>query len=291
MLDASEDEKVRFVMEDRWIGYPRAKRILNRLDEMLALPRLARMPALLIVGHSNNGKTSLLRRFADNHPCFVNEDTGLLVEPVVYVSAPPRPDEKAFLTRILERLEVPFAKNDSSATKYAIATRHLRIRNTKALVIDEIQHILSGSWNNQRIFLNLIKDMANELGIVLVGAGVEEAYNAIQVDEQLANRFDVEALPRWRIDSKEEALQYAGLLSSMERTLPFPEPSDLATPKTLAAIHARSEGLIGETARIVRSLAATSIREGKSHVDISLLNKIDYVPPSKRKTHLRKLME
>src|SRR2546423_1765777 len=71
----------------------------------------------------------------------------------------------------------------------------------RMLIIDEIHHVLAGSLLQQHNFLNTIKHLSNELQIPIVGVGTREAFNALQTDPQLANRFEPVFLPRWTIGS------------------------------------------------------------------------------------------
>ncbi|EPK3350627.1 TniB family NTP-binding protein, partial [Pseudomonas aeruginosa] len=48
---------------DRWIGYPRAVEALNRLEALYAWPNKQRMPNLLLVGPTNNGKSMIVEKF------------------------------------------------------------------------------------------------------------------------------------------------------------------------------------------------------------------------------------
>jgi hypothetical protein len=50
------------------MGYTRSKRILEKLEDLLSYPRVNRMPNLLIVGATNNGKTIIESRFSTAPP-------------------------------------------------------------------------------------------------------------------------------------------------------------------------------------------------------------------------------
>jgi hypothetical protein len=58
----TREERIAKVRGGRWIRYPLADRIAAKLEELLLLPKAHRMPNLLIVGETNNGKTALLSR-------------------------------------------------------------------------------------------------------------------------------------------------------------------------------------------------------------------------------------
>ena len=54
-LNLDDDERIEKIRSDRWIGYPKAKTVLTKLDDLLSYPRTERMPNMLIVGDTNNG--------------------------------------------------------------------------------------------------------------------------------------------------------------------------------------------------------------------------------------------
>ncbi len=55
------------------------------------------------------------------------------------------------------------------------------------LIVDEVHSILAGTFREQRIFLNAIRFLANELRVPLVFAGTHEAKQALMTDQQLAD--------------------------------------------------------------------------------------------------------
>jgi hypothetical protein len=57
------DERIHRLRADRWIGYPRAVEALNRLEALYAWPNKQRMPNLLLVGPTNNGKSMIVEKF------------------------------------------------------------------------------------------------------------------------------------------------------------------------------------------------------------------------------------
>ena len=83
------------------------------------------------------------------------------------------------------------------------------------LIIDELHHLLASRLEPQRIVLNTLKFLGNDLQIPLVGVGAADALRAIQTDPQLANRFRPLALPKWTLND-----EYRKLLASFERLLP-----------------------------------------------------------------------
>ena len=156
------------------------------------------MPNLLIVGETNNGKTAMLSRFVRQHPPR-ESDGGEVASgiPVIAMEAPPVPDERRFYAEILRQVFAPFRASKPVGQLQYEVLRLLATVEVKLLIIDEIQHVLAGPLLKQRQFLNVIKHLGNELQIPIVAAGTQDAFNAIQTDPQLANRFEPAVLRRW----------------------------------------------------------------------------------------------
>ena len=82
--------------------------MLKQLETLLSYPASHRMPNLLIVGDTNNGKTMLVKRFRGQHKPQDNPTGEAAVVPVLFLQAPPVPDEGRFYNAILERLFAPY---------------------------------------------------------------------------------------------------------------------------------------------------------------------------------------
>lgn len=270
--------RVNFIQSNRWIKYPAAERILERLEELLVHPKITRMPNLLLVGETNNGKSVLLNRFCQLHKPYTTHGDEKLVRPVVTVEAPHKPDEKKFYRKLLDQLNAPYRLADRTDRMERQVFHVMQHVNARMLIIDEIQNLLAGSSTSQRVFLNMLKGMANELQIVIVAAGTMEARNAMSADPQMSNRFVQKFLPRWHYTE-----DYLRLLASFERLLPLRKASGLAEPVLAERIFNMSEGTIGEISGVLTMAALAAIRSGKEYIDCKLLDQIDYVLPSERR--------
>lgn len=141
----TREERIAKIRDECWIRYPRAEHILKRLEELLVLPQTHRMPNLLIVGDTNNGKTALVKRFLRGHqPQFGDHETASSI-PVIVVQAPPIPDEGRFYQAILAQTFPSFRPSRRVDLLQLEAIRTLQSIGTKMLVIDEIHHVLAGT--------------------------------------------------------------------------------------------------------------------------------------------------
>jgi Cdc6-like AAA superfamily ATPase len=275
---ASLDDRILATRSFKWVGYTHAINILKKMDDCMTYPKSHRMPNILLVGDSNNGKTAILNRFNQRHLSYIDKESDKLINPVVFIQAPPEPDEKRFYNAILEKLFAPYRTSEK------IDSRYMRVKNllfdleTKILIIDEIHHVLAGSASKQRSFLNVIKHLSNDLQIPLVCSGTKMAFNAIQTDHQLANRFEPRVLPRWSND-----LELKRLLISFERLLPLKKESNLIENSMVSKILSLSDGLIGEVAKILELSTVLALESGGEKITKNIVNSIDYISPQERK--------
>jgi type II secretory pathway predicted ATPase ExeA len=277
-LALNDQERINFIRRPRWIGYTKAKQIIAQLENLLTHPKTHRMPNLLLVGETNNGKTMIVNRFHQLHPVADDPNTEQCQWPVLVIQAPPVPSEARFYTAILEKLSAPYRSGDSVYKKQFQALKILSRVRVQMLIIDEIHQIVAGKIGAQRQFLNTIKYLGNELQIPIVGVGTYEAFNALQTDPQLANRFEPTVLPRW-----EQGQEYLRLLSSFERMLPLKQPTRLTGEDLVFKLLGMSEGTIGELSTLLTRAAVSAIEKRTETITPKLLDGIGWIRPSERK--------
>lgn len=274
----SDNERINSVKKFKWIGYTTAHQIIKKLEDLRDYPKCLRMPNLLLIGDSNNGKTVLLDRFSKSNESFIDEATQEIRLPVLMIQAPPDPDEKRFYNSILESIYAPYKSSEKIELRQQRVISILKKLDVKILIIDEIHHLLAGTMAKQRTFLNVIKYIANELKISIVCSGTRDAFNAIQTDPQLANRFEPKLLPKWKMDE-----EYLRLLASFERILPLKNSSHLIENSLARTILGKSDGLLGEIRKILELSTILAIESGIDKINKSILDNIDYISPSDRK--------
>lgn len=263
-------ERLRHVRADRWIGYTRAVRALDKLETLLAWPTRQRMPNLLVIGPTNNGKSMIIEKFRRSHPPVSHPDREEI--PVLVVQMPSDPSVTRFYTALLAATGAPLRP------RQRLALRLLRQLYVRMLVIDELHHVLAGRGDSRREFLNLVRFLGNELRIPLVGVGTREAYLAVRSDDQLENRFAPLTLPRWQAD--EEA---CSLLASFAASFPLRRPSRIATPEMAGYLLTRSEGTIGELAHLLTDAAVEAIESGEEAITQRVLLMTPYAGPTERR--------
>jgi hypothetical protein len=270
-------ERLRYVRADRWIAYPRAAAAIERLEMLLAWPAKQRMPNLLLIGPTNNGKSMIIEKFRRTHPPVPHPDREQI--PVLVVQMPSEPSVGRFYTALLAALGAPLRpRTYRLADLEQLVLALLRACEVRMLVIDELHNVLGGRSNQRREFLNLLRFLGNELRIPLVGVGIRDAYLAIRSDDQLENRFAPLTLPQWEPDA-----DTCSLLASFAASFPLRRPSPIATPEMAAYLLGRSEGTIGELTGLLTAAVVAAIESGEEAINQRTLLLAPYAGPSERR--------
>lgn len=278
LAELDNETRIKSIQQGFWIPYDRAKEILGDMETLFNHPPIDRMPHILLVAPSNNGKTQLLKHFLAEHPSDPNPNGEAAKHPVIYVSAL-GPDIGDLCVRILESVHAPYREKATPAERIRTVTKILAPLGTRILLLDEINNMTTGGAVKQREFRNGIKDLGNELRISIVAAGIEDAYTVFSTDPQLSNRFAPAALPLWGLDKNGGTL-----LASFERRLPLRKASNLKQAEYLQKIIWMSEGLIGEIYEILKRSSIEAIRSGAEQITLATLDRIRWIRPSDRRS-------
>lgn len=272
------EERVWRIRGDRWIGYTRARSALHRLEELFTWPSKQRMPNLLIIGPTNNGKSMIVEKFRRAHAATTSDEGGHELIPIVVVQTPSEPSVARFYAMLLASIGAPLRPRAKVSELEHLALKLLRTVEAKVLVIDELHNILAGKSDVRREFLNLLRFLGNELRIPIVGVGIRDAFLAIRSDDQLENRFEPLMLPVW-----EEGEELLSLLASFAAALPLRRLSEIATPSMARYILSRTEGTIGEIATLLTSAALIAVTTGEESINRRTLSLSEYESPSERR--------
>src|SRR5713101_8021621 len=272
-------ERIARIRAERWIGYSRAREALAKLEDLLTHPVRQRMPNLLLIGPTNNGKSMLIEKFRRAHCVEPVPSAEAETIPVVTLQMPSEPSVSRFYRLLLPTLGLPLYGRRSVADLEGMALRVLQAVGAHMLVIDELHNMLAGNRSVQREFLNLLRFLGNALRVPIVGVGTREAYLAIRSDDQLENRFEPVPLPLWQ-----EGPELLALLASYAASLPLRRRSSLDQPALAAYILARTEGTIGEITRFLTQAAIAAIDSGEEAITRKTLLLAEYASPSERRS-------
>lgn len=280
LLEESDESRIRRIRADRWVGYARADAALSAFEVLLSFPKRTRMPNLLLCGPTNNGKSMVLEKFRRAHPPLGADlsSEGIASIPVLKIQMPPGPDERRFFGAILDALALPHVASESVSRRQDATLQLMQSTGVRLLIIDEVHNLLAGAQVQQRRLLNLLRWIGNELQISIIAAGTAEALHAIQSDDQLANRFEPIALPRWSYSE-----EFRELLRTLEALLPLRRPSNLGTPALTQRVLAAAEGILGEVVAILTRAAVHAVTTGTEAITLEMIAECGFLSPSERR--------
>jgi len=276
VMDNTDKERIHAMGEQRWIGYPLAKEIINNLESLLVEPEKPRMPNLLITGESNNGKTTIIEHFVKQKGSVTVDEEGKTVRPIILAQSPPVANEKRLLISILQHFLTPYRESNTAGKLTELLIHLMKECQVKMLIVDEIHSMLVGSSREQTMIMSVLKGLSNELRIPIVGVGTEKAVLMLHTDPQHASRFDVISLPTWNMDKG-----FQSLIASFEKLLPLKQPSNLHKAESVKLIHAISGGNLGNVHRLLRECAKEAIISGKEQIDKEIIQSKHWVRPTK----------
>ena len=273
VAELDDASRISAIQRDRWVNYPRATEALERLERLLQTPKRERMPCMVMHGDSNIGKTLIIAKFMRGHPPSFDASRGAEQRDVIAMQMPATPDQHRFYSALLYELNAPFGARASVSALERLARGLLKQLAPKMLVVDEVHHLLSGSYREQRASLNLLKYLANDLKISVVLVGTSDAPVALQTDAQMSSRFPPFEIPRWR-----ENDDFRRLLKAFECTLPLRKASDLGQRPIAHFMLSTSNGLTGEVSKLLREAASMAIRDCSEKITLSHLEQAAYAP-------------
>lgn len=269
-----DNERIEFIDSPRWIGYGRANEVLDVMQGLMNKVKQHRMPNLLLIGDSNNGKTTIIQDFAKRFgESYIDED---LIIPVCLIQAPPSANEKDLYISLIDSFALPFRSSDSAGVLRAQVVHTLRETHVKILIIDEVHSMLTGTARQQRLIMNAIKYLCNALQLPIVLSGTKDAVRILHTDPQHASRFDVAELPLWQNDK-----EFRRLIGSFERVLPLKKPSNLTETSILNLIYSISGGNIGNVKRLINECAIEAIKSGDECITKKIVEDKSWLRPTK----------
>ena len=261
-----DKQRIEFIYSPRWVGYSTANEIIDVMQGLMNHVKQHRMPNLLLIGDSNNGKTTIINRFYDKFGDNYTADEELII-PLIKIQAPPTASEKDLYISIIEAFQLPYRPTDAaSKLRYQVvnAFRHTNVS------------MLTGTARQQRAIMNVIKFLCNELLMPIVLCGTKDAIRILHTDPQHASRFDVAELSLWRNDK-----EFKRLVGSFEKILPLKRPSKLIETEKVNLIYSISTGNLGDVKRLINDCAISAIESGEEEITVENIRGKSCLKPTK----------
>jgi Bacterial TniB protein len=274
LLQLDDAGRIASIDQDLWIGYGLAQEAHQRLEQLLRSQRRSRPDNLLLIGASNNGKTAIAKRFLARHHVTENPLAEIATIPVALILAPNGPKIPALLRAILHAIGRDPLPRTQVADLREAAYQGVRDVAMRLLLIDDLHNIRGSGVDN---ILVELRNLGSATGVSLGCFATKEIAYILRRDEQMANRFGLMTLPRWRF----EDVEYAKLLATFEQCLPLRRRSNLTEPALAERILVQAEGLIGAIAGLLRQAAVEAIRTGHERIDAAMLARVHTPSPSR----------
>lgn len=275
MLTWTKDARIAVCRKDMWVGYPGAHAILDRMERIYTYPKSLCMPNLLVLGEANNGKTSILERFAKKRQVQTGEDSEHQTC-VLRILMPRSPTASSFWSEILWAMAIAHRDDDPPARKRRQAYEVMQHLLVRALAIDGFNH-LSDAGKHVPKLLAAMKHLVSTLRIPIIAMGTDKCLNALNSDLQIKSRFQIVPLEPWR-----PSADYQRFLRTYESMLPLALPSNLAEPELCAQIYAMGGRAIGGTVSLLKLAAEHAIASGMERIDAKLLASLSLARPGAR---------
>lgn len=282
LMELNDATRIASLDDNIWINYPKSDEVIQILEQALnRAQKKPRVQGLLLIGESNIGKTSIVNQFRIMHgdSSFIDaQEMTRASKPVIYALMKSS-DEKDLYIGILERFFTSFRPTDPLAKLRHQALALMRECHVKMLILDEIQNLLRGTASKQRIIMDAIKNLSNELMIPIVGVGTKDAALILATDPQHTSRFDIVRLSKWELDKN-----FRGMLAAFEKRLPLKKPSSLDKKEKATLLYDISRGNLGDLHRLLIECTRYAIQHGIEEITEEIIEKYKWLKPTDTKS-------
>jgi type II secretory pathway predicted ATPase ExeA len=226
--------------------------------------------ALLLVGESGAGKTTILEDYLSEHPTSETVDGD--IRPVVVVETPQRPTRRQFVAAIMSSLGYR-AKDDWNIKQIIdrIST-YCEELHVGVLLIDEAQEIFENkSEETQREISEFIKSLLNTCRMQIVLAGLPSLLKLGEF-KQLRRRLEppIKLVP-YNWSTIEGRVEFLAILSFFEDKAELPKPSNLADHDSAKRIYCATGGHVGLVSKYLSQALDIALQEGLQRIDLAVL--------------------
>jgi hypothetical protein len=275
LADGPNEDRAKRILSDITVYHPNFVGLLNEAEWMVREPRRSRARGIFVSANPGMGKTLLAKELSRMFP-LLNRSIDGEQQPAkcaVQISMSGARQTKAILNRILEATGAPITRSVTVGDQEIAVAAHLRRLNCGLLVLDEMQDLGGARAGEQVRVLEVIKYLMNELSLPVVALGTESATTPFKSDPHLAARFEVHALPTWKVGD-----DLADFLNAYERFLPLKKASDLSKDSMQELLVKKSAGTTDGVLRCIRRAALWAIVEGGEKITMELVKRSTFMP-------------
>lgn len=274
-LELPNIKRAQRMLVERFLPHERLQTIVDHIDFLFYRPPQTRAAGLVVAGEPGSGKTMLAKSLHRRYKPEPATDISPATVPLLVISMTGAREAKTLFNRMLGALGVPDALSYLGSDRERMVLKVCRATRVKMLIVDEIQDILTSTARQQRIALDTIKLLMNELQIPIIALGTSEAPEAMKLDKHLNARFSYRTLPVWKSDQF-----LTNFLDALEASLPLREASHLSDPSIREALVRLSGGILDKIVKMVCYAGAHAVEAGEERITIPWLERGAVQPPS-----------
>ena len=220
----------------------------------------------VLAGESRVGKSYVAARYAKDHPPVIADDG--MIFPVVRVDVP-IDGKRGILEALADALHVKHSLRINNPTLLGMTLKALVDHKVELLIFDEVQTVLNSENRHMVAYArHLFRKIANLGTLNIVCIGLEETYEFMAADPQLAGRGLSYTIVRpYSWESTDEQKVFRLLCDEFDRRLPFNQRAKLGTPWFAHRLFYATDGNIGRLKNFLFAAGCIAINEAADIID------------------------
>lgn len=220
------------LVEHIYVAYPHSEEILSKIKHCHQYSMTSAEPeCMLIKGDTGAGKTTLYRRYEQDHPRIVMKERTLI--PVLSATIPVPATPKSLATKLLLKMGDPLADSGTLVAQTLRLYKMIKACGVQLIILDEFQHFIDRDSNKVlQTISDWLKELLNETRVPIILIGMPNCDLILEANRQLRRRFAIrESLDPFKWKHADPKIQkqlsdnFRRFLTAIDNQLPLNEIS------------------------------------------------------------------